>query len=80
MTTFFSAPALERLVHATIPADDPAGHVVVGTVDQAGAQLVASFRKASTRGGDHVWELQAVARHDWTTRDTVVGATVILKW
>lgn len=76
--TIFSNAQLAKLVADTVvPQTDPAHtHVVVGTVDQQGAQVVASFKKSGSGAG---WELQAAARHDWSG-DNSVGGRVILKW
>jgi hypothetical protein len=78
----FSSEELARLVHETLPADArPHEHVVVGTVDLTGAQILASF-KHEPLGTDFGcrWELQAAARHDWTSGDNNVGARVLLRW
>lgn len=71
--TLFSDVALAKLVKDTIPADLTDRHVVIGTVDQHGAQIVASFEFKDR------WELQAAARHEWKG-DTVIGAKVLLHW
>lgn len=72
--SIFSQEALAKAVESVMPADAKAGEkVVVGTVDQDGAQVVASFKLKEK------WELQAVARHDWGG-DNKVGAKVLLRW
>lgn len=78
MTNVFSAAELNRIVQQTIPAATDATHrnAVVGTVDQSGAQIVASFRRPT---GAAEWTLEAAARHTWTG-DNQAGASVILKW
>jgi hypothetical protein len=70
----FSRAVLEKLVAESLPADaKPGEKVVIGTIDQDGAQVVASFKLKER------WELQAAARHDWTG-DTAVTAKVLLRW
>ena len=72
----FSPERLQQVVTETLPQDDdPRMHLVVGTVDQHGVQILASFK----RRPDTIWELQAVARHDWTGENSV-GGRVILRW
>ena len=73
--SIFSPEALQKIVLDTLPTDgQPNEKVVVGTIDQHGAQVVASFKFREDR-----WELQAAARHDWTGEDSV-GAKVLLRW
>jgi hypothetical protein len=77
MTDLFSPDHLAQVIAATIPELQPgATHVVVGTVDLTGAQVVASFKRS-----DHgvAWELQAVARQDWSGERSA-EAKVILQW
>jgi hypothetical protein len=75
----FSPEALSKVVRETLPVDGKPGEkVVVGTVDQDGAQVVASFKNMPTHDG-FAWELQAAARHDWTGANSV-GAAVLLRW
>lgn len=79
MATIFSQQQLARIVEETIPAAASGfTHVVVGTVDQNGAQVVVGFKKKETSAGIK-WELQAAARHDWTGENTI-GGRVLLKW
>lgn len=74
MIGIFSPEALAKVVSETLPADaKPGDKVVVGTVDQNGAQVVASFKLKDK------WELQAAARHEWNG-DNSVGAKVLLRW
>ncbi len=79
----FSPDALTRQLEAILPAAEAEDwHVVVGTVDETGARIAASFRRRPNRRAAEtgaVWELQAVAHHDWTG-DSGAGARVILKW
>jgi hypothetical protein len=78
-TSIFSPEALSKVVSDTLPADArPGEKIVVGTVDQNGAQVVASF-KNNVQGSGLNWELQAAARHDWNG-DNSVGAKVLLRW
>jgi hypothetical protein len=73
-TSIFSPEALQKVVSETLPTDGKPGEkVVVGTVDQHGAQVVASFKMKDK------WELQAAARHDWDGNNSV-GAKVLLRW
>lgn len=73
-TSIFSPEALKKVIDNTLPADGKTGEkVVVGTVDQNGAQVVASFKFKEK------WELQAAARHEWAG-DNSVGAKVLLRW
>jgi len=73
--SIFSQEALSKVVASTLPADPRDGErVVVGTVDDKGAQIVASFKYKEIR-----WEVSAAARHEWTG-DTSVGAKVLLRW
>jgi hypothetical protein len=75
-----SPDALKRLVDLALPADPKAGEkVVVGTVDQTGAQIVASltFKAGWWKAGR--WELQAAAHHRWTG-DNTIGAKMLLRW
>lgn len=75
MNSIFSPEALTKVVTETLPNDGkPNEKAVVGTVDQHGAQVVASFKFKEDR-----WELQAAARHDWNG-DNSVGAKVLLRW
>lgn len=72
--SIFSQAALEKAVASVLPTDAPVGaKVVVGTIDQDGAQVVASFKLKDK------WELQAAARHDWGGKNSV-GAKVLLQW
>jgi hypothetical protein len=78
-TSIFSPEALAKVVSETLPTDaQPGEKVVVGTLDQHGAQVVASFKNKANSGGVN-WELQAAARHDWSG-DNSVGAKVLLRW
>jgi hypothetical protein len=72
--SIFSPEQLEQIIQRTLPAT-PANHshAVVATVDQNGAQVVASFKRTSH------WELQAAAQHEWSGDDSV-GARVLLSW
>jgi hypothetical protein len=72
----FSPERLQQVIE-TLPQDDDAArhHVVVGTVDQHGAQVIASFKRTDRA----VWELQVAARHDWTGENSV-GGRVLLRW
>jgi hypothetical protein len=73
--TYFSPDQLKKSVEKILPTDPGLGEkVVVGTIDNTGAQIVASFKFK-----DDKWELQAAARHEWGG-DTTVGAKVILRW
>lgn len=76
--TMFSQQQLAKIVNDYVEpeADASHSHVVVGTVDQHGAQVVASFSKV---GVGAQWELQAVARHDWDGSNAA-GGRVLLKW
>jgi hypothetical protein len=70
----FSQEQLAKIVAESLPSDArPGEKVVIGTVDQHGAQVVASFKLK-----DH-WELQAAARHEWSGENEV-GARVLLRW
>ncbi len=81
MTAIFSPEQLQALVRHTLPADaQPNEKVVIATVDQDGAQIIASFKNRAGPVGGLQWELQAAARHDWTTADTIVGGRVLLRW
>jgi hypothetical protein len=73
-THIFSPEALDKVISETLPADaKPGEKIVVGTVDEHGAQVVASFKMREK------WELQAAARHDWDGTNSV-GAKVLLRW
>lgn len=75
--SLFAPEQLAKLVAETLPPDaKPGEKVVVGTVDQHGAQVVASFKFQSAKAA---WELQAAAHHDWNGNDTI-GAKVLLRW
>lgn len=70
----FSDEQLQRVIAEALPADaKPGEKVVIGTVDQHGAQVVASFKMKDG------WEMQAAARHEWGG-ENVVGAKVLLRW
>jgi hypothetical protein len=78
-TTIFAPDQLKKIVEQTIPASNPQDHhdfVLVGGVDQTGAQVVARFEKKKDK-----WTLDADAvwRHNWSG-DNQVGAEVLLKW
>ena len=74
MTTIFDPAHLDKLVADTLPQNPaPGSKVVVGTVDQKGAQVVAAFKFTDK------WTLQTAARHDWNG-DNAVGAKVLLQW
>lgn len=74
MANILSPEALQRVIVETLPPDGrPNEKIVVGTVDQHGAQVVASFKMKER------WELQAAARHDWSGENTL-GAKVLLRW
>lgn len=73
-TAIFSQEALDKVISENLPVDGKPGEkVVVGTVDQTGAQVVASFKMKDR------WELQAAARHDWDGQNSV-GGKVLLRW
>lgn len=75
--TIFSAAQLTKLVNDTMPKDaQPGDHITVLTVDQAGAQIAASFKLKADKV---TWDLQAAARHDWTGENSV-GAKILLRW
>lgn len=70
----FSPAQLEKIIADTLPADaKPGEKVVIGTVDQDGAQVVASFKFKAH------WEIQAAARHDWTG-ENAAGGKVLIRW
>lgn len=70
----FSQEALSKIVAETMPTDaKPGEKVVIGTVNQDGVQVVASFKLKEK------WELQAVAQHKWSGENNV-GAKVLLRW
>ena len=72
--SMFSAEALQKAVESALPADAKKGEkVLVGGVDESGAQVVASFKFKDK------WEIQAAARHEWGG-DNKVGAKVLLRW
>lgn len=74
-TSVFSAEALARVVSESLPTDaKPGEKVVIGTVDQHGAQVVAAFKSDSG-----AWEFMGAARHEWTG-DNNVGAKVLYRW
>lgn len=74
MSSIFSQDALDKIIADTLPVDaKPGDKVVVGTIDQHGAQVVASFKLKDK------WELQAAAQHQWNG-DNTVGAKVLLRW
>jgi hypothetical protein len=74
MPQIFSQARLTEIVSSVLPADaKPGDKVVVGTVDEHGAQVVASFKLRDR------WELQAAARHEWDGTNSV-GAKVLLRW
>lgn len=74
MPAVFSQARLAEIVASVLPSDaKPGEKVVVGTIDDHGAQVVASFKLRDA------WELQAAARHDWNG-DNTVGAKVLLRW
>ena len=78
----FTPAQLRRLVTQTLPLDAPAhAHAVVGTVDQHGAQVMASF-KHEPQGTDYgcVWEVQGTAHYDWTSGAASAEARVLLQW
>lgn len=73
----FSQDALARLVQESLPADaKPGERIILGTVDDAGAQVVAGFHFHATKAE---WEVTGAARHDWTGANTV-GTRVLLRW
>ncbi len=78
-TGIFSPEALAKIVNDTIPAEQPGdthNFVLVGGVDQTGAQIVARFEKAR---GKWTLDADAVWHHNWTG-DNTVGAQVLMKW
>ena len=77
--TYFSPDQLKRIVSETLPqAVGPAHHnAVVVAVDQAGAQVVASFTRPAWEGA--TWAVQAAVAHQWTG-DTTAAARVVLSW
>lgn len=76
MTTVFSPAQLKAIVDQTMPTV-PDGHTnaLVGTVDQSGAQFLASFKL----GAGNKWTATGVARHQWTGENQV-GASVVYSW
>lgn len=78
--SIFSSEQLDKIVADTMPADaKPGEKVVIGTLDQHGAQVMASFKLQKNEFGGPSWELQAAARHEWTGENSV-GAKVLLRW
>lgn len=77
----FSSEQLARVVREALPTDADTGtKVLVGTVDQDGAQVVVAFKNIAA--GDTrrpTWEVQAAARHTWAG-DNQVGAKAIMQW
>jgi len=73
----FTPDHLAQVIAETIPDLAPGvKHVVVGTFDLTGAQVVASLKRTS---GQVTWQLQAAVRHDWSG-DTGAEGKVILQW
>lgn len=73
----FSQDALKRIIDASLPTDaKPGERIVLGTVDETGAQVVAGFHFHAARAE---WELSGAARHDWDAGNTV-GAKVLLRF
>lgn len=74
----FSNDRLARIIRETLPADaKPGENVIVGSVDQDGAQIVVGFQRGLGAAG--YWTIEAVARHEWSGSNSV-GATVLLRW
>ena len=73
--TYFDSAAIKKSVESLLPADvKPGEKVIVGSVDTQGAQIVAAMKFHGDR-----WEVQAVARHNWTGENAAEGR-VILRW
>jgi hypothetical protein len=74
----FSSEHIDKVISEVIPSNLPADvtHVVVGTVNLEGVQVVASFKRPLGKG---TWELRAVAEHQWSGSNDA-EAQVILKW
>lgn len=76
----FSPEQLAHLVSTVLPVDaQPNEKVVVGTIDQHGLQVVASFAHRPVLTAGFAWEFQAAARHDWDGTYNL-GAKVLLRW
>lgn len=73
--TIFSPSQLNAMV-ATIPPL-PNGHrsAIVGTVDQAGAKVIAAF----SLGTDKQFQLSGAVEHDWNG-DNKAGAQFLTSW
>lgn len=70
----FSNEQLAKVVAESLPKDAQKNEkIVIGTIDQDGVQVVASFKLKEK------WELQAAVRHNWDNTDAV-GAKVLLRW
>jgi hypothetical protein len=78
VTTIFSPAQLKTLIDTVVIPETDTTHkiIVVGTVDEAGAQVVAVFHRDEKTGFD--WQLAVAARHTWTG-DNQVGGSVIFK-
>lgn len=72
--SIFSPTELARIVREAEVDPAKGKRAVVGTVDQGGAQVVASFKFRNDR-----WTLEAAARREWTGERTI-GAKVMLQW
>lgn len=74
----FAPDHLAALLADTLPIDAPPGvHLVVGTVDQQGAQIQAVFRRTARTGLR--WELQTAAHVEWSG-DRSAEAKILLRW
>ncbi len=75
-----SSVALAALVQEVLPPTAKGGEkVVVGTIDNNGAQVVASFTFKAGWWKAGRWEVQAAAQHRWSGDDSV-GTKILLRW
>jgi hypothetical protein len=79
-TSVFSPEQLSKIVAETLPGDaKPGEKIIVGAIDQTGAQVLIGFKNKAGEGEDFNWEAQAVARHNWAG-DNQVDAKVVMRW
>lgn len=70
----FSAEQLQKLVTENLPPPGkPGEHVVIGTIDQHGAKVMATF------AFENGWQLQAAVQHEWSGEHRT-GATILMRW
>lgn len=75
MITVLTPSQVQSLINTMPPLPSNHTNAIVGTLDQNGAQVLASFKM----GPGDKWIATGAARHEWSGQNEV-GASVIYSW